>query len=86
MTIKKFIYRVRFSYPVLKNTNIKNTILFMNRMMNNIFCIKWGDKYDDSYVEKLKEQCEKNCSVDFESSIVLLTTRFVIMISNFRHI
>ena len=37
----------------------------MNRMMNNIFCIKWGDKYDDSYVEKLKEQCEKNCSIDF---------------------
>ena len=34
-------------------------------MMNNIFCIKWGDKYDDSYVEKLKKQCEKNCSVDF---------------------
>ena len=33
--------------------------------MNNILCIKWGDKYDDSYVEKLKEQCEKNCSVDF---------------------
>ena len=33
--------------------------------MNNIYCIKWGDKYDDSYVEKLKEQCEKNCSVDF---------------------
>ena len=33
--------------------------------MNNIFCIKWGDKYDDSYVEKLKKQCEKNCSVDF---------------------
>ena len=40
-------------------------ILFMNRMMNNIFCIKWGDKYDDSYVEKLKKQCDKNCSVDF---------------------
>ena len=37
----------------------------MNKMMNNIFCIKWGDKYDDSYVEKLKKQCEKNCSVDF---------------------
>ena len=37
----------------------------MNKMMNNVFCIKWGDKYDDSYVEKLKEQCEKNCSVDF---------------------
>ena len=32
---------------------------------NNILCIKWGNKYDDSYVEKLKEQCEANCSVDF---------------------
>jgi hypothetical protein len=39
----------------------------MNRMkMNNILCIKWGDKYDDSYVEKLKEQCEANCSVPFK--------------------
>ena len=33
--------------------------------MNNILCIKWGDKYDNSYVEKLKEQCENNCSVPF---------------------
>ena len=33
--------------------------------MNNILCIKWGDKYDDSYVEKLKEQCEANCTVPF---------------------
>ena len=65
MSIKKFIYRIRFSYPILKNMNIKNTILYMNKMMNNIFCIKWGDKYGDSYVEKLKKQCEKNCSVDF---------------------
>ena len=32
---------------------------------NNVVCIKWGDKYDDSYVEKLKEQCEANCSVPF---------------------
>ena len=34
--------------------------------MNNILCMKWGDKYDDSYVEKLKEQCEENCSVPFK--------------------
>ena len=34
--------------------------------MNNILCMKWGDKYDDSYVEKLKEQCEANCSVPFK--------------------
>jgi len=34
-------------------------------MQNTILCIKWGDKYDDSYVEKLKEQCEDNCSVPF---------------------
>ena len=34
-------------------------------MQNTILCIKWGDKYDDSYVEKLREQCEDNCSVPF---------------------
>ena len=34
--------------------------------MNNILCMKWGDKYDDSYVEKLKEQCEANCSIPFK--------------------
>ena len=33
--------------------------------MNTILCVKWGDKYDDTYVEKLKEQCEKNCAVPF---------------------
>ena len=33
---------------------------------NKILCIKWGNKYDDSYVEKLKEQCENNCSVPFD--------------------
>jgi hypothetical protein len=27
--------------------------------------VKWGDKYDHTYVEKLKEQCEQNCSVPF---------------------
>ena len=34
--------------------------------MNNIICIKWGDKYDDSYVDKLKQQCEEKCSVPFK--------------------
>ena len=34
-------------------------------MDNTILCVKWGDKYDDSYVEKLKKQCEDNCSVPF---------------------
>ena len=33
--------------------------------MNTILCVKWGDKYDHTYVEKLKEQCEQNCSVPF---------------------
>ena len=33
--------------------------------MNIILCVKWGDKYDHTYVEKLKEQCEQNCSVPF---------------------
>lgn len=32
---------------------------------NTIICIKWGDKYDWSYVYNLKDQCEKNCSVPF---------------------
>lgn len=31
---------------------------------NNIVCVKWGTKYDD-YVEKLKNQITKNCSVPF---------------------
>ena len=34
--------------------------------MNTILCVKWGDKYSDEYVEKLKKQCEKNCSVPFQ--------------------
>ena len=33
--------------------------------MNTILCVRWGDKYDHTYVEKLKEQCEQNCSVPF---------------------
>ena len=33
--------------------------------MNTILCVRWGDKYDHTYVEKLKEQCEENCSVPF---------------------
>ena len=41
------------------------TLLEFTFLLNNIYCMKWGDKYDDSYVEKLKQQCEKNCSVDF---------------------
>ena len=32
---------------------------------NTIICNRWGDKYDFSYVLKLKEQCEKKCSVPF---------------------
>jgi len=34
-------------------------------MTNTILCVKWGDKYDHTYVEKLKEQCEQYCSVPF---------------------
>ena len=34
-------------------------------MDNTILCVRWGDKYDNSYVEKLKKQCEENCSVPF---------------------
>lgn len=32
---------------------------------NTILCVRWGDKYDQTYVEKLKKQCEDNCSVPF---------------------
>ena len=32
-------------------------------MQNTILCVKWGDKYGNEYVEKLKEQVENNCSV-----------------------
>ena len=34
-------------------------------MTNTILCVRWGDKYNHTYVEKLKEQCEQNCSVPF---------------------
>ena len=34
-------------------------------MNNTILCVKWGDKSGNEYVEKLKEQVEKNCSVPF---------------------
>ena len=33
--------------------------------MNNIICVKWGDKYSREYVKKLTRQCEENCSVPF---------------------
>ena len=45
--------------------NLKPINNWDNLTENNIVCMKWGDKYDDSYVEKLKEQCEANCSVPF---------------------
>ena len=32
---------------------------------NTILCVNWGDKYGREYVEKLKQQCEENCSVPF---------------------
>ena len=32
---------------------------------NTIVCVKWGDKYGREYVERLKEQVEKNCSIPF---------------------
>ena len=34
-------------------------------MDNTILCVKWGDKYGREYVEKLKQQCEDNCSIPF---------------------
>ena len=32
---------------------------------NTILCVRWGDKYDHTYVEKLKKQCEEHCSIPF---------------------
>ena len=32
---------------------------------NTILCVRWGDKYDHTYVENLKKQCENNSSVPF---------------------
>ena len=32
---------------------------------NTILCVKWGDKYDSSFIEKLREQIKKNCSIPF---------------------
>lgn len=33
--------------------------------MFNVICVKWGDKYDRSFVEKLKESCNKHLTGDF---------------------
>ena len=35
-------------------------------MTNTILCVKWGDKYDRTYVEKLREQVERHCSVPYK--------------------
>ena len=32
---------------------------------NTILCVLWGDKYGREFVEKLKDQCEKKCSVPY---------------------
>lgn len=34
-------------------------------MENTVLCVRWGDKYDDTYVKKLKEQLEKHLTVPF---------------------
>ena len=39
----------------------------MNKMMNNIFCIKWGDKYDDSYVGKTQKTVRKTALLILKS-------------------
>ncbi len=33
--------------------------------MKNILCVRWGDKYND-HVEKLKQQVETRCSLDYK--------------------
>ena len=51
---------------------------------NTILCVKWGTKYDD-YVEKLKSQIEKNCSVPFNFYCITdnPTKEYDILCSNF---
>ena len=34
-------------------------------MENTVLCVRWGDKYDDTYVKKLKEQLDKHLTVPF---------------------
>ena len=33
--------------------------------MKTILCVKWGEKYDDQYVEKLQNQIRKNATFDY---------------------
>jgi len=33
--------------------------------MKNILCVKWGEKYNNDYVEKLKKQIEDNCNYNY---------------------
>ena len=35
-------------------------------MANKIIYLKWGDRYNDNHVERLREQVKKNCSVPYE--------------------
>lgn len=35
-------------------------------MVNRIVCMRWGNVYTDTHVEKLFDQINKNCSVPFE--------------------
>ena len=34
--------------------------------MNRIICCKWGDAFDDTDVNTLHQQIERNCSVPFD--------------------
>lgn len=34
--------------------------------MVNIYCVKWGTKYDRSFVEKLKTSIEKNLTIEYK--------------------
>ena len=34
-------------------------------MDNTVLCVRWGDKYNDTYVKKLKEQLDKHLTVPF---------------------
>jgi len=34
--------------------------------MLNILCVRWGDKYDHTYVDKLLKQVKNNCSIPFK--------------------
>ena len=46
---------------------------------NTVLCVSWGDKYDRSYVKKLKEQClQDQVLIEVDGGIKLHNAKEVI--------